>query len=172
MKAVLRIFFFSSACACLLLIAPRARASKAKADAAIQAIKQASDPSAAVTAFANGSFFRHHHDFDRAHHNLDRFRIRPPEREREVFHLNNPVVWHHDFREGLTFSVPLLVRINRWLNGIKLPDPLSVRASADPVPTDLLRREVRLYRVGWVRAMVAVLASILDCRFPSLSEER
>jgi len=50
MKAVLRIFFFSSVCACLLLIAPRARASKAKADAAIQAIKQASDPSAAVRA--------------------------------------------------------------------------------------------------------------------------
>ena len=48
MKAVLRIFFFSSVCACLLLIAPRARASKA--DAAIQAIKQASDPSAAVRA--------------------------------------------------------------------------------------------------------------------------
>jgi len=113
MKAVLRIFFFTSVCACLLLIAPRARASKAKADAAIQAIKQASDPSAAV-----------------------------------------------------------LVRIHRWLNGIKLPDLPSVRASADPVPTDLLRREVRLYRVGWVRAMVAVRASILDCRFPSLSEER
>src|SRR5260370_14958284 len=55
MKAVLRIFFFSSVCACLLLKAPRARASKAKADAAIQAIKQASDLSAAVTAFANGS---------------------------------------------------------------------------------------------------------------------